>query len=79
MKIYGYSSVEKHELIDPEELAEITLVATPAELRQIAKFIEQAAEGMEANSQIWEHEHLSDSFTEFKNSPHFVVWNPAQS
>ena len=77
MKIYGY----KNEGLSPEEielseLAEITLVASPEELRKIAQFIKSAADGMEQRGKDFEHEHLSDRYPEFKASPHFVVFNP---
>jgi len=77
VKIYGYKDEGlSPEGVEPSELAEITLVANPNELRKIAQFIESAAEEMEKNQNDWEHEHLSDKFPEFKNSPQFVVFNP---
>ena len=77
MKIYGYKAEDlSQEEIRPSELAEITLNANAEELRKIAKFIEAAAEGMEKHGKLWVHEHLSDNYPEFRNSPHFVVWNP---
>ncbi|SFI31864.1 hypothetical protein SAMN04515618_11734 [Collimonas sp. OK307] len=77
MKIFGY----KDEGLAPAdtslaELAEITLVATPDELRKIAKFILASADGMEAIGRDWEHEHLSDKQKGFERSPHFVIYNP---
>jgi hypothetical protein len=77
MKIHGYPDEGKEiEDIVPNELAEITLVATPDELRRIARFLENCANGMEARGKSWEHEHLSDKDKFFNNSPHFVVFNP---
>ena len=77
MKIHGYAD-EWQEIkeIVPAELAEITLVATPEELRRIASFLENCANGMEARGKSWEHEHLSDKDRYFKDSPHLVVFNP---
>lgn len=77
MKLYGYSTegAEPEKAI-PSELAEITLVATPEELRTIATFLISAAEGMDERGLDWEHEHLSDKHKEFRDSPHFVVFNP---
>lgn len=77
MKIYGYADegLEIEEIV-PAELAEITLVATPEELRRIAKFLENCASGIETRGNSWEHEHLSDKDRYFRNSPHFVVFNP---
>ena len=76
MKIYGYKDeglpIEK---IQPSELAEITLVATSAELREIALFLEEAASNMEKRGAGYDHEHLSDEKPGFEDSPHFVVAN----
>jgi hypothetical protein len=77
MKIHGYANEGKEiEDIVPAELAEITLVASPEELRRIAKFLEDCANGMDTRGKSWEHEHLSDKDKYFENSPHFVVFNP---
>lgn len=77
MKIHGYA--DKGRAIEdnvPAELAEISLVATPEELRRIAKFLESCAEGIDARGKAWEHEHLSDKDRSFESSPHIVVFNP---
>jgi hypothetical protein len=77
VKIHGYA--DEGLAIDdivPTELAEITLVATPEELRRIAKFLESCANGMETRGKSWEHEHLSDNDHSFEDSPHLVVFNP---
>lgn len=77
VKIHGYADEGRaSEDIVPAELAEITLVATPDELRRIAKFLVSCANGMETRGKAWEHEHLSDSDHSFEGSPHFVVFNP---
>ncbi|MDR2637564.1 MAG: hypothetical protein LBB55_04430 [Zoogloeaceae bacterium] len=77
MKIYGYADegLEVEEIV-PADLAEITLVASPKELRRIARFLESCASGMETRGKSWEHEHLSDKDCCFEDSPHFVVFNP---
>lgn len=77
MKIHGYVN-EGHAIEDnvPAELAEIALVASPEELRRIAKFLESCATGIDALGKAWEHEHLSDKDRLFESSPHFVVLNP---
>ena len=76
MKIHGYADEGKEiEDIVPAQLAEITLVATSEELRRIARFLDNCANGMEARGRSWEHEHLSDKDKYFKDSPHFVVFN----
>jgi hypothetical protein len=78
LKIYGYSdeglAVEE---IMPRELAEITLVATPSELRKIVAFLTTAAEKMEQMGSVYGHEHLADRQAGFEKSPHFVVFNPS--
>lgn len=77
VKIHGYADEGRAiEDIVPAELAEVTLVATPDELRRIARFLEFCASGMEACGKAWEHEHLSDKDRSFQSSPHFVVFNP---
>jgi len=77
VKIHGYADegLEIEEIV-PAELAEITLVATPEELRRIARFLENCATGMEVRGKSWEHEHLSDKDRDFIDSTHFVVFNP---
>ena len=77
MKIHGYADegLEIEEII-PAELVEITLVASAEELRRIAKFLENCANGIDARGKSWEHEHLSDKDPYFTSSPHFVVFNP---
>lgn len=77
MKIHGYADEGRPiaEIV-PAELAEITLVATPEELRRIASFLENCATGIETRGKSWEHEHLSDKDQFFTSSPHFVVFNP---
>ena len=74
MKLYGYKDegLEPGEIV-PSVLAEITLVATPEELRIIAAFLVSAANSMEKMGKSYSHEHLSDKKPQFKNSPHFVV------
>lgn len=76
IKFFGY----KDEGLDtadikPLELDEVTLVASPKELRKIARFIESVADGIEKRGKDFEHEHLSDKQPGFKNSPHFVIFN----
>ncbi len=74
MKLYGYVAGTR-ELADaqPKALDEVTLVASPAELRKIAAFIEAAAISMEKMGGSYDHEHLSDKNPSFSGSPHFVI------
>ncbi len=74
MKISGYVNVGLPiEDIVHSEIAEITLCATPAELRQMSEFLTFCAAEMERMGSKYEHVHLSDRLKEFRNSPHFVV------
>ena len=74
MKLHGYpdEGLPTEEVV-PAELAEITLVATPTELRRIAEFLTFCASEMERMGTTYDHVHLSDHFKSFRNSPHFVV------
>jgi hypothetical protein len=77
MKIFGYTDKGRSaEDAQPLALAEVTLAATPAELRALAGFIEAAAKRIEAQGQNYDHEHLCDGFKEFSNSPSFIIANP---
>ncbi|MFZ6769192.1 hypothetical protein ACO0LM_19220 [Undibacterium sp. Di26W] len=77
MKIYGYKNTElPPEEIIPDELAEITLLASVEELRKIASFMLSAANEIESKGSKWEHRHLSDFDKRFNESPHFVIYNP---
>lgn len=79
MEIHGYTKEERGaEGLIPVALAEITLVASPAELRHIPQFLENCANGIEKYGKTWSHEHLSDQDKSFESSPHFIVYNPDQ-
>ena len=77
MRLYGYKKdTLSPDDIEPSELAEITLLASPDELRKIARFLTSAADSIERHGKNWEHEHLSDVYQEFKDSSEFIVFNP---
>lgn len=77
MKIYGYSSeTNVDDEVIPAALMEITLVASPTELRRIAEFLSSAATNMERMGDAYSHEHLSDWDRSFASAPHFVVVPP---
>jgi hypothetical protein len=77
VKIHGFANEDSEvKEVEPAELAEITLVAAPEELRRIAGFLEHCARGIETRGKSWEHEHLADHDRGFASSPHFVVFNP---
>jgi phosphopantothenoylcysteine synthetase/decarboxylase len=72
MKLYGYKDEGLPiEDVEPAELAEITLVATPDELRKIAEFLQSAAQSMERMGDAYDH----DKKPGFADSPHLVVFN----
>ena len=75
MRIYGYSTGALANEEKSSELAEITLVASPDELRRIAAFLDTAARDMERMGASYSHEHLADKQSGFASSPHFVVFN----
>lgn len=68
MKIFGYTSTQE---IQPAELREVTLCASPTELRALSAFLIKCAEEIEATPNDWEHVHYPgderlaiDNFTE---------------
>jgi len=75
MKIFGYANHQvEPEYVVPEELAEITLSATPTELRRISEFLASCAAEMDRMGNTYDHVHLGDRMKEFDtSSPHFVV------
>jgi hypothetical protein len=75
MKISGYANqkVEPEHVVS-EDLAEITLSATPNELRRIGEFLVFCAAEMDRMGETYDHIHLGDRMKEFDtSSPHFVV------
>jgi hypothetical protein len=77
MKLYGsdQSNLAQEDVV-PSALAEVTLVASPAELRRIAEFLIAAAASMERMGHDYGHEHLSDRDHTFRSSPHLVIARP---
>jgi hypothetical protein len=74
MKISGYSDEGLPiEQIVHSELAEITLSATPGELRRMAEFFAYCASEMDRMGTTYDHLHLSDRMKEFRESPHLVL------
>lgn len=74
MKLVGHS-IEDRDADEVRfiELAEIGVSASPAELRRMAAFLNDAADNMERMGDVYDHEHLSDRQPGFDDSPHFVV------
>lgn len=75
MKIFGYSKRQPDQgHVVPEELTEITLCATPGELRRIGEFLAACAAEMERMGDAYDHVHLGDRMKEFDTAaPHLVV------
>lgn len=74
MKLYGYTDAELPiEEIVPKSLGEVTLCATPTELRKMSDFFIFCASEMERIGSKYDHIHLSDKYKEFEGSPHFVL------
>lgn len=78
MNVYGYIAQRCDDDIAPQRLAEITLCATPAELRGMAEFLSVCASEMERMGSDYSHVHLSDRAPGFSGSPQFVVAAPYQ-
>ncbi len=74
MKLFGYADSDKPvEEIVPSVLAEVTLCASPEELRAMAKFLVECAAEMNRMGEAYDHIHLSDRHKQFRRSPQFVV------
>jgi len=74
MKLYGHAiATPAGQAVDREALSEITLVASPTELRRIAEFLSTAATTMERMGETYRHARLSDWDRSFRSSPRFVV------
>jgi hypothetical protein len=80
MKLFGYTDEGLQvEGVQPSQLAEVTLAATPDELRRIAKFLESAAHSMEQMGDAYDHAHLADHDRGFGQPPGFVVFKGRRS
>jgi hypothetical protein len=61
MRLFGYEDTGKPpDQIVPAAQAEITLVASPSELRAIATFLVECAEEMDRMGATFDHVHLGD-------------------
>jgi hypothetical protein len=74
MMLSGYADtgLPIEELV-PATLAEVTLCATPTELRRMAEFFMFCATEMDRMGEAYNHVHLSDRMKEFHDSPHLIV------
>ncbi len=76
MKLYGYEDQGlTADQVEPKALAEITLVATPDELRKMAAFLNYTATEMDRLGEQYSHLHLSDYDQMFQASPHLTVFS----
>lgn len=66
MQLSGYSNTGLPiEQVGRSELAEVTLCATPAELRRMAEFFSFCASEMDRMGPSYDHLHLADRMKEF--------------
>jgi len=74
MKLWGYTK-ELMQVAEPQpsELVEVTISASPSELREISKFLSSAADAIESQGRSFEHEHFSSNAID---APRLVVFNP---
>lgn len=70
MKIYGRAQNDDSEL---NILSEVTVLAEPTALRELASFLYQCADAIEDEGESWEHENYESNEVV---SPQFVVFNP---
>ncbi|GLQ49345.1 Imm32 family immunity protein [Dyella flava] len=70
MKLYGYRecSLGQH---GPDLLIEVTVQASPEEIRAIAKLLADIANEMERSD--FDHVHLNDRISMLESSPRFIV------
>lgn len=72
MKIYGYEKTNDDSGI--LNMAEITICTTPETLREIAKFIQNAANELETDGEDFGHLHLRDNWSGWdKNGADIII------
>ena len=74
MKLHGYPKEGPQDVGASAELAELTLEASPQELRDIAAFFLSAADEMDRMGAAYDHLHLGDAGPRFSTSPHLTVF-----
>jgi hypothetical protein len=75
MDFFGYTEGAKEKKnYQPSRLAEVTVMADPAELRALARFMVEVAKEIEAKGSDFEHEHYSYGRD---GDPDLVIFNPA--
>jgi hypothetical protein len=73
MKIFGYP--RDRELESPMAMAEVTFVADPRTLRELARFLNHAADLMDKHGADFGHEHFSDFTDDGPNGGPDVIVN----
>jgi hypothetical protein len=77
MKLYGLTDTRQSDKVQaPKALVEVTLVATPSELRRVAQFLLDEAGAMERLGSTYSHSHFSDQDPEFDGSANLIVSGP---
>lgn len=78
MRLHGYPKEGQQDVGASAELAEVTLEASPQELRAMAAFFLSAADEMDRMGATYDHLHLADAMPRFRTSPHLTVfrWVP---
>lgn len=77
MDFLGYTEdLQQAENLAPVKLPEVTISASPAELRAIAHFLIKAADSIEAKGAGFEHEHFP---RKNEMDTELVVFNPEAS
>lgn len=74
MQIFGHlDEALPPELVAPARMADITIVASAEELRQIAQFLLASADEMDRLGDAYDHAHLHDHQRGFAAMPGLVV------
>jgi len=77
MEFFGYTeNLQQAENPAPAKLPEVTISASPSELRAIAQFLIEAADNIETQGAGFEHEHFPRNK---EADPELVVFNPEAS
>ena len=72
MKVYGYSLEDDDSLLS---MGEVSIQATPNELRKISSFLLKCAEDLEKNDDF-DHEHFQDFAGATDNDPDLIIVSP---
>jgi hypothetical protein len=74
LKLFGYPDSEQEQTPSgPSTVSEVTICASPAELRKISSFLAACADEMERMGPSYDHVHLGDRMKEFASSPELIV------